>query len=501
MSLKNIIRSLPGLIWWKDKNYKYLGCNKNFSDFLELSSADEIIGKTDNVLAWQEVTLEKLREKESQVLATKESHKDIVLILWKKNKQPITIRTDFIPFFSDNGKIIGVLGHAVKVDNDELMHNIFFTHMLENLPYYIFWKDTNSVYLGCNQNFARLIGMNPAKIVGKTDHDLNWNMGEADLYIQSDKMVIKGKKQVNAEETLIRPDGSKLIMLVSKTPVYNIDNHVLGVLGVLGISVDITHVKRVEEELRHTKEELEILAEEANHAKANFLDNMRHDIRTPLANIVGAAQLLKNKESEGENLVFIDGIISSAQSLLDFLTNLLKFNNLNSGNEPVRLKKFALKEVIDKLSSTMNLSAIQKKLDFKVDYDENLPYLIIGDEFRVYLILLNLLSNAFKFTDKGFIKLIVKLEKFSIRQVIISFTIQDSGAGIEPKNHEKIFERFGRLSPSYIGIHKGEGLGLHIVKQFIDELDGDIEVESEVNKGSTFRCILSFKIPLLDTDL
>lgn len=494
MLFKSAVKYLPHYVWWKDKNYTYQGCNKNFADILDLDSPEEILGKTDQDIGLDAKSIEKLNNEERLTLMHKEARKGSVHVLSFKNNPPMTMNIDFVPYFSETGKIMGVLIFAMHLDNKDLTNNIFFIHMLEHLPYYIFWKDANSTYLGCNENFANLIGVRKSYIVGKTDYDLKWGEGEAEQFTLADKAVMGGKKQVNVEETLFQPDGSKIVMLVSKTPVYNQDKQVIGLLG---ISVDITRIKLVEEELLLAKER----AEKANQAKVNFLDNMRHDIRTPLSNIVGAADYLKTQEQNSEYLIFLDGITASAHSLLDFLTNLLKFNSLDSGKEPVKMKKFSLQDICEKLTSTMNISAIQKKLEFGVQYDEKIPKHLIGDEFRIYLILLNLLSNAFKFTKKGHVKLVVKLEKMSHKLAIISFTVEDTGIGIAPENHDIIFDRFEKIVPSYTGIHKGEGLGLNIVKQFIEELEGEIEVESDIGKGSIFRCIVPFKIPLLESEI
>ena len=146
----------------------------------------------------------------------------------------------------------------------------------------------------------------------------------------------------------------------------------------------------------------------------------------------------------------------------------------------------------------MRPAAKKKKLEFTLNVDKNVPQYLIGDDIRTQRILINLLSNAFKFTEKGFVKMDAQVAKQPENQVILKFSVEDSGIGIPSDKQDAIFEQFNRLSPSYHGIYPGAGLGLPIVKQFLTELGGEIHIQSTVGQGAAFKILIPYKVPLLD---
>ena len=145
-----------------------------------------------------------------------------------------------------------------------------------------------------------------------------------------------------------------------------------------------------------------------------------------------------------------------------------------------------------------NIIAKQKKLRFEVDYDKNIPEVLIGDELRIERILINLISNSLKFTHEGFVVAQINLAKKTKKKAIIIIRVKDTGLGIPKEKQNFIFEKFSRLNPSNQGIYKGEGLGLAIIKQYVEDLNGEVELESTLGIGSEFRIILPLQLPLLN---
>jgi len=198
---------------------------------------------------------------------------------------------------------------------------------------------------------------------------------------------------------------------------------------------------------------------------------------------------------------YADNLVASSNALLGFLNEILEVIKVASGAIPLFKKKFSLKEKLLDIVKLNQSKANQKKLELTFEYDESIPHYLIGDTIRIHRIVLELVTNALNFTAQGHVKISAKLAKQRKRDVIIKITIQDTGTGIALDKQQEIFTRFKRLTPSYEGIYKGTGLGLSVVKQFIDEIEGEIYLESEMQKGSIFCCVIPLQKALLDDEL
>ena len=183
------------------------------------------------------------------------------------------------------------LNHLLIEASDQYIA-IYLTYIINNLPHFIFWKDKNSIFQGCNKIFAESVHLTfPSEVVGKSDYEMPWTREESELYIQDDQQIITtGKPKLGYEEYQHQTDGTEKIMLVSKVPMYDGSHNIIGILG---IYTDITERKRFEAELIHTKKEMEI----ANQLKTEFIRQMEHDIRTPFSGILSLANFLELKES------------------------------------------------------------------------------------------------------------------------------------------------------------------------------------------------------------
>ena len=331
-----------------------------------------------------------------------------------------------------------------------------------------------------------LVGLSSSdEIIGKTDTDLPFqpNGDTAVLFQQGDQETLAGRPLVNQEETLSLPNGQKIITLVSKLPI--LDQHGRA-LGVVGYFTDITELKEKEQELQAAKRQ----AEAANQAKSAFIANISHDIRTPLSGLVGFAEIAASRikaPGQRENLQYL---VQSGYALLKLLNEVIEFSRLECGALPHSAVKFNVTEVLEHVLALERPSAAAKKLALNVTVDQQIPAYLVGDAVRLHRILLNLISNAIKFTHQGFVRISAELAQQQGREVILKFTVQDSGMGIPADQQALIFSRFVRLIPSYQGQYAGSGLGLTVVKQFIDDLHGEIYVDSQEQRGSTFTCLI-----------
>ncbi|HEY4832159.1 MAG TPA: ATP-binding protein, partial [Waddliaceae bacterium] len=364
---------------------------------------------------------------------------------------------------------------------------IAFDALFNLLPINFSWVDTRGYILGCNQRLLDCVEISHMNdILGKHMKDF-----VSDIVWENTKKVIETGKDLIFEELHEERNGAKKYYLSIKSPVKSSESEILGIAI---ISIDITDRKMMEFELEESKKAVEL----ADKAKTEFLSNMRHDLRTPFSGIIGTAEILESKEKDINKKQQLRDIIESSESLLNHLNEILDYVKTENGELPVIQKAFDIQGMLEDVYQMMLPSAKQKSLDFKFLVDKNIPNYIIGDITRTQRILMNIIANAIKFTDKGYINVSVDWRKKSDQKCVVQFIIEDSGIGIPEDKQEAIFEKFYRLTPSYNGTHTGNGLGLNIVKQFLEEIEGQYDIKSEIGKGTTFKIFIPYKIPLME---
>lgn len=509
--LKSILHALPGCVYWKDRNGVYLGCN---NAALALAGTN-VVGKTDFDLPWKSQAAEMQRTDEEVF------KKNILLELEESftlaNGQSLTMLTRKAPLKDAQGNTVGIIGIWVDIADrvrlqevlkeayeQALAANIILQkakeqadmtldNIVASMPGHVYWKDKNGVYLGCNNRQAQSFGFQyGSEVIGKTDFTLPWIAGANTLRANDIRVMQTG--QTETVEESAQMDGKDVIVLSQKTPLKNKQ----GVIeGVLGISTDITNRKKFEADLKVAKEK----AEAANKAKAGFLENMRHDIRTPLMGIISFAGIISEEVNDPKIKGYVENLNASSNALLDLLNEILELIKVSSGDIPILKKKFDFKKRLTEVIKLNQAKALHKQIDLVFDHDNQIPRYLIGDSTRIHRIALELIANALNFTKQGSVRLVTQLAKSDDRGVVVKLIVEDTGIGIEPETQQEIFLQFKRLTPSYEGIYKGAGLGLTIVKQFMDELQGEVYVQSTVGEGSKFICVLPLKKALLDEDL
>ncbi len=281
------------------------------------------------------------------------------------------------------------------------------------------------------------------------------------------------------------------------------------VLGVVVVARDITDQKRIETELIEAKvfaelatliaeeakgkaEKATVIAENAVKAKQQFLSNMSHEIRTPMNAIIGFTKVVLKTELTSKQKEYLTAIKMSGDSLIVLINDILDLAKVDAGKMVFQQTPFKMALSISAMLHLFETKIQEKNLALVKEYDHNIPDVLVGDPVRLHQIILNLVSNAVKFTSKGKITVSVRLLTQDEEKVVIEFSVTDTGIGIPGDKIERIFENFQQASSGTSRLYGGTGLGLAIVKQLVEPQGGSISVKSKIDEGSTFSFILSF---------
>ena len=281
------------------------------------------------------------------------------------------------------------------------------------------------------------------------------------------------------------------------------------VMGAVAVARDITEQKKSENELIEAKifaelatsiaedakiiaETATIKAEEAVKSKQQFLSNMSHEIRTPMNAIIGFTKVVLKTELTAKQKEYLTAIKMSGDALIVLINDILDLAKVDAGKMTFEKTPFKLNLSIKAMLHLFETKIQEKNLKLNTHYDKNIPEVLVGDPVRLHQIILNLVSNAVKFTNEGKITVSVNLLSETDEDVMLKFSIADTGIGIKDSKTDKIFENFQQATSGTSRIFGGTGLGLAIVKQLIEAQEGSIDVESTLGKGSTFSFILKF---------
>jgi len=373
-----------------------------------------------------------------------------------------------------------------KAENELSKINTLLNTLIQNLPDAIFMKDTQYRKVIANKRDVLNCGVNsPEEVIGKTDFDL-YPKELAEKFFEDDKQVIEyGKIVLNREEAL--PGEPRRWLLTTKVPLKNNGGQVVGLVG---IGHDITWRKQLEEELKTAKQK----AEESDKLKSLFLANMSHEIRTPLNAILGFSSIITSVELSQEKLEYFGKIIeNSGKRLTAVIDDIIDISLIQANQLKVSFHAFNVNDLLEELFEIYKNQKAEtlQKIDFSVRYCEQPNQnMLNSDKNRIYQILRNLLDNAFKFTDSGYIRFGC-LKSFEEEMVLF---IEDSGIGIEEEKTNIIFESFRQAQEGFSRQYEGTGLGLAIVSGIVERLEGRVWVKSEKGVGSCFYVAIPRKM-------
>lgn len=379
------------------------------------------------------------------------------------------------------GDILGAAIHRHNMEDELISSENKLKAVVNSIPDLIFYKDKEGFYRGCNIAYEEFANKKESEIAGLKDEDLfDTSFAEANKY--ADMQLLQSMMRVHSEDWVTYPDGKKILLDTIRNPYFDQNGELIGTVGV---SRDITFRHKIVNELQQAIQE----AEAANKAKSEFLANMSHEIRTPMNAILGFTDILKMKLPDNPKYMeYIKAIQTSGNNLVNLINDILDLSKIEAGAMSMQQKPLKIDKIIKEVQQIFSVEAVGKGIDFNLSYKGKLPEYIISDEIRLRQILFNIVGNAIKFTHKGFVEIIVETIKCNTEQQTVDFCIvvKDSGIGIAKEQLKLIFEPFKQQDGQSTRKYGGTGLGLTITKRLIEMLNGNIEVESEENKGSSF---------------
>jgi two-component system sensor histidine kinase/response regulator len=405
--------------------------------------------------------LERIQERDAALKAAKDDLEIRVQARTKELQSEVNERMRAEETLSDERKILRAL--------------------IDNVPDFMYVKDTDSRFLLANLSVARQMGVKtPAELLGKNDFDF-YSREIATTFCEDEQRVIRsGQAEVNREETGVDSYGNVTQVMTTQVPLRDKKGRVTGLVG---IGRDITHLKKVQEEMQNARE----AAEAASQAKSEFLANMSHEIRTPLNGVMGMTDLALSTGLTPEQREYLETVKMSGDSLLTVINDILDFSKIEAGKIDLEALDFDLRDSLESTLKTLAVRADEKGLELLCEVAPEVPEIVRGDSSRLRQIVVNLVGNAIKFTGSGEIAVRVRAQAREGPDCVCQFTVADTGIGIPEDKRELIFKPFSQADTSTTRKYGGTGLGLTISTRLVNMMGGKIWVESEVGRGSQFH--------------
>ncbi len=471
-----ILQAVPDILFRLGKNGVFLGSHTGTPEAL-YAPPDEFIGRRIDAILPQDIAKLAIDALDRAF----QLHETITFEYELAINGEIRYFEDRILAITENEalSIIRDITNRKRAEAEIIRQAGLITSLLDSIPDIVFYKDMNGVYMGCNPQFAEVVGKTKNEIIGKTDYDL-FDKGIADFFTQNDNKMLEEKKSQHNEEWIDYPDGRKKLIETLKTPYWQADG---SLIGVLGISRDIAERKLAETEIVKARDE----AENANRAKSEFLSRMSHELRTPMNSILGFAQLLKMGDISPVQKKGVNHIIASGKHLLNLINEVLDISRIEAGRIELTAEPVQLSNLILEMLDVVNPIAAKRHVRTELEYSSANLLFVLADKHRLKQVLLNLINNAVKYNSEGG-SIIINTE---LKQPetgsgsIIRISVSDTGLGINQADIQRIFIPFDRIG-SENGEIEGTGLGLAVVKQLMTAMGGEVGVTSVPGQGSRF---------------
>ena len=449
-------------------------------------SENEVIGK----MHFYDLCPENVREKlKAETFDYMEKHLEILNVhstIKTKDGRIIEMLTNGRPVMDQYGNLLSYRG--VDRDVTVLREREYFEQiLLDNLSAGVVILDAESHHIEIvNPAIEKLLGVDKNEVIGKTCREV-FCSGKSAICADA----ISECEFDNLDTKITRPDGTSIQVLKSLRKM-----RIGGREKLLEVIIDVTDLRQTEHKLKSANQKLKetivkanqmaMRAEEANTAKSQFLSNMSHEIRTPMNAILGMASLLTDTALSTEQRNFAETIVSSGQSLLNLINDILDYSKIESGKLDLQVAEIDIHQLMKEVSAAYQQVAASRGLLFRSSVEANIPVPVRGDAERIRRVLDKLFSNAVKFTTQGEVGFNVFVEQEDEHTVELMFVVKDTGIGVAEDKQEYIFSRFTQADATTTRKYDGSGLGLAMAKQIVIKMGGRIGVRSKEHEGSEF---------------
>ena len=361
-----------------------------------------------------------------------------------------------------------------------------FKGIIDNFRLGLLEVEPNGVIIDANESFCEMSGFSIDELFGKDGGEMLLDDFEKERMKVRNASRSEGEADVY-ELRVLNKNRETRYWLVSAAPLLGDDGEVYGSIG---IHWDITAMKQLEFELKAARHK----AEESSKAKAMFLANMSHEIRTPLNGIVGMAEQLAQSQLDADQRYFVDIMRSASSTLLSIINDVLDISKIESGKFSIETTPFNLNETIRRTLSIFGEKAKQSNLSLDIELMDDRGIMHLGDPHRLSQVLFNIVGNAMKFTQVGYVRVTSQLARGENDMCFVSFSIEDTGVGMDMAYLTKVFEAFTQEDASVTRKFGGSGLGLSIARNIVHIMGGTIDIESEKGKGTRVNIRIPMRI-------